>query len=404
MEGDDPQRRQYGHPNYPPGYVPNYRGQNVTDTSGDNLYNPQDMRGGQRGGASQRFRQAHLLGHQGPTSAPLSGSEGHAQDLGGYGFTQQQQYQMQGSSLQFQPDYSQEPQRQQQFPNYTSQLAPNVPQTGQPQSSYDPMPQYQPRQSAAVEVLPNQFSVPQYYNPGEATSASAPAPTAQQYASENFPQQVQYPSAPLERPIAPQPYQQNMTEYAQTGAPVPVQETAQDDPVAKYERYQYDLRTINQDISEGKLEEAAPLLITLSKDLLGNVGSLGTPKFNIGLQVADSQEGLISDKKEEWSAMYEDRLKLWNEFNLLWEALLQRQFENTENVINLKRRPASPQSILDKRALTEMGNELVRLCDSVEQHGLVDYEMGVAEEQIISSESTQHMRLKNENSSINQRC
>jgi len=33
-----------------------------------------------------------------------------------------------------------------------------------------------------------------------------------------------------------------------------------------------------------------------------------------------------------------------------------------------------------------MGKELVRLCDIMEKHGLVDYQMGVWEEEIISRE------------------
>lgn len=80
--------------------------------------------------------------------------------------------------------------------------------------------------------------------------------------------------------------------------------------------------------------------------------------------------------------IYEDRLKLWTEFNLCWEGLLQRQKENTQRMIDSGQPPSSPQSILDKGFLTRMGDELVRLCDKIEPHGLVDYEMGVAEELI----------------------
>lgn len=36
--------------------------------------------------------------------------------------------------------------------------------------------------------------------------------------------------------------------------------------------------------------------------------------------------------------------------------------------------------------LERMGDEVVRLCDTMERHGLVDYQMGVWEEEIISSE------------------
>lgn len=34
--------------------------------------------------------------------------------------------------------------------------------------------------------------------------------------------------------------------------------------------------------------------------------------------------------------------------------------------------------------MERMGRELVRLCDSMERHGLVDYQMGVWEEEIIN--------------------
>ena len=37
---------------------------------------------------------------------------------------------------------------------------------------------------------------------------------------------------------------------------------------------------------------------------------------------------------------------------------------------------------LTERTLQNMGNELIRLCDSIEKHGLVDYQLGVWEEQI----------------------
>lgn len=39
--------------------------------------------------------------------------------------------------------------------------------------------------------------------------------------------------------------------------------------------------------------------------------------------------------------------------------------------------------MMDAPMLERLSSELVRLCDSVEKHGLVDYQMGVAEEEII---------------------
>lgn len=48
--------------------------------------------------------------------------------------------------------------------------------------------------------------------------------------------------------------------------------------------------------------------------------------------------------------------------------------------------PQLPQSILQEDFLERMGRELVRLCDGMERHGLVDYQMGVWEEEIICGE------------------
>ncbi|KAK2931607.1 hypothetical protein FoTM2_009119 [Fusarium oxysporum f. sp. vasinfectum] len=40
------------------------------------------------------------------------------------------------------------------------------------------------------------------------------------------------------------------------------------------------------------------------------------------------------------------------------------------------------QSLVSKATIKKMGNELVRLCDGIERHGLVDYQYGVWEDQI----------------------
>ena len=45
-----------------------------------------------------------------------------------------------------------------------------------------------------------------------------------------------------------------------------------------------------------------------------------------------------------------------------------------------------PQSIISTQGLEQLARELVRLCDDVEKHGLVDYQMGVAEENIMDRE------------------
>lgn len=43
--------------------------------------------------------------------------------------------------------------------------------------------------------------------------------------------------------------------------------------------------------------------------------------------------------------------------------------------------------------IKKMAKDLIRMCDAVEKHGLVDYQYGVAEEQIIMSELFQQYLL-----------
>lgn len=89
--------------------------------------------------------------------------------------------------------------------------------------------------------------------------------------------------------------------------------------------------------------------------------------------------GLTSDEQN----LYSDRIKLWDDFNHAWLGVLQAQKDMMESGQQLQR----SQSVISQEGLEKMGKELVRLCDSVERHGLVDYQYGVAEERIIASMS-----------------
>lgn len=55
-------------------------------------------------------------------------------------------------------------------------------------------------------------------------------------------------------------------------------------------------------------------------------------------------------------------------------------------MLNNGRPPSPPRDLIQEEFLERMGDEVVRLCDTMERHGLVDYQMGVWEEEIISSE------------------
>lgn len=41
-------------------------------------------------------------------------------------------------------------------------------------------------------------------------------------------------------------------------------------------------------------------------------------------------------------------------------------------------------SLLDTDVMEDLGRGLIQLCDKMEQHGLVDYQMGIWEEEILS--------------------
>jgi hypothetical protein len=83
---------------------------------------------------------------------------------------------------------------------------------------------------------------------------------------------------------------------------------------------------------------------------------------------------------------YAQRLKLWEEFNVCWLATLQKQKSLTQDMIATGQRPQPPQTLMDYDTLEKMGTQLVKNCDNMEKHGLVDYQMGVWEEEIIASQ------------------
>lgn len=100
------------------------------------------------------------------------------------------------------------------------------------------------------------------------------------------------------------------------------------------------------------------------------------------VHLTDLALGLTRDD----DALHADRIHLWDEFNRAWLTTLQRQLEMTEEMVRENQPLREPQSILSLQSLEHLSRELVRLCDSVEQHGLVDYQMGVAEEEIMDCE------------------
>ncbi|KAI4226075.1 MAG: hypothetical protein L6R36_003429 [Xanthoria steineri] len=370
MEGDEQQRRQYEQQqqfsrSFAPGFRPNLPDANPSD----------------------RFRQAQMMAGRSPTAAGVgSPTEAHTQELGNFGYPQGLPYpptQMQGSSMQFPTDYSQDSPRSQPFPQYASQMVYNVPQQNQPRSPYDTMPQYQPRQSAALEVLSSQFGVPQYYHPNEPAGGSEQASTPQQYAPSQFNQPISYPALGTGRNTIQSPYPVDMAEYPQsTAAEVAGQQEQETLNVAEgYREYPENLKATLESIGQGRLTEAGGSLLDMSERLLGHVKELGTRvRKYLSRLPADLTSGLTSDNE----SLRNERLEIWRVFNTCWLAVLQRQREVTQQILDTGQRPRRPQNVLRQDDLERMAESLMEHCDYLERYGLVDYQMGVWEEEIMS--------------------
>lgn len=74
-------------------------------------------------------------------------------------------------------------------------------------------------------------------------------------------------------------------------------------------------------------------------------------------------------------------------FNNTWLTTLQMQHDLTREMLTHGGQALRhPQSLLGADEMEELGQELVKLCDGISIFGLVDYQMGVAEEEILERE------------------
>jgi hypothetical protein len=361
--------------------------------------------------ASDRFRQAPLTA-QPPTSAP-QGSRANTQS---YGYAYSEGSQFVGSSIQPSgvaygaADYASEaaPQQQQQrapqqYSPYGQNIMYTVPGAQAPTaqtSPYEPVQQYQQNRDSAIEVLSTGFGVaqPQYYGvPSEGGPTSAPASAM---ATQNVPSQ--YPSigytaqqaAVGREPLAPTYSAAGMTDphqaTAQGGYPQSSFSEQQQQHSSTgneyddfYNNYQTELKKTFEHTRDGRLGEAGQQLFRLSDWLLHWAETLGESICQALLgRAAELTIGLVRDDENH----YQQRLTLWEEFNHCWLTTMQRQKEMTEEMVTTGQRPQPPQTLIEHDFLEKMGTQLVKNCDAMEKHGLVDYQMGVWEEEIIASQ------------------
>lgn len=70
-----------------------------------------------------------------------------------------------------------------------------------------------------------------------------------------------------------------------------------------------------------------------------------------------------------------------------WLAVCQKQKDVTLDVIRTGHQPENT-SLLSTAMMENMGRELIELCDQMEPYGLVDYQMGIWEEEILSGKDS----------------
>ncbi|KAI9850684.1 MAG: hypothetical protein M1838_005248 [Thelocarpon superellum] len=317
----------------------------------------------------------------GPTAGapPSSGRDDTA--AGGYGYYADPSSfaapALPAGTMQYPGSYSPDPPRpapdEGHFP---SNLMFDMPRQARQGQAYDSVQQaYQaPRQSAAIEVLSTHFAAaPQFYMPTEPSISqglSVPSPHAPpQFTSFSY----SAPSLPARSALVssyPPAMDPSSHHHQPAGPPIPggADVPSLGQPTSSYEdaydQYQIALKRTFEHTRDGRLVEAGQSLLEISEWLLSHAVELGL--------VVDDQN------------LHGDRIRLWNEFNSCWLAALQQQKDMTQGMIETGHAPPPPQSLIQEDFLERMGSNLVRLCDNMERHGLVDYQMGVWEEEIIS--------------------
>jgi hypothetical protein len=292
---------------------------------------------------------------------------------------------MQGVQMQYSPAYIQEASRQQQVPSSPSQQQQQqqytqygpgsmLPPVG-PQSLYENIP-YQQRQTA-LEVMASQFAEPQYIPQGEHGGLGVGSSSSQYLTTQS--EQGVYGGVPVTRgPLHPA-YPGAQVDFPQV-EPQPAQGAIE--PDTNQEVLQQGLRDYRQQIKltfdaivAGRVTEASDKVLAATRWLVASVSALGEFTTNLSGEQALIVQGLQHDDENR----YEERIELWTELNLCWEAIAQKQKEITEEALRTTRLPAD---ILSGETITHLVDELVSLCDQLEQYGLVDFELGIWEEQI----------------------
>ncbi|KAG5973558.1 hypothetical protein E4U55_000416 [Claviceps digitariae] len=240
----------------------------------------------------------------------------------------------------------------------------NVPHAAAQQPVYDTQ-QFTARQHAAMQMMPSEVAST-YFTSEAAGNTATPLRASGHHGSSNSPHiyhqnQQQNPGMSYSSTMSGvnEPHQPQQSSSLNPGATETRDLMSNEEAAAgKWASFRQNLVTIFQDVSVGQLEKASETLLEISIWLLSNVEELGL--------------------HQDHPALYQERLGLWNDFNHAWLALAFQQKE----LMSSEQQVSPSQKLLTKKGVEKLGDELIRLCDGVERHGLVDYQYGVWEEEI----------------------
>lgn len=248
--------------------------------------------------------------------------------------------------MSYQTEYAQVPrQLQANFTAYGTNLNYGINQQPHGSIVYEPASQFQPRQSPPVQMLSD---------------------TSSFYASESM---------------------------ASIGMPGTSTEETRDTPSTidqAYRRFNVDLGRIFQHIVNGNLVVASQLLMRFSEWLISHVEDMGTSQCHFLIRISIDIGFYCAELTLDDAARENARSKLWDDFNHAWLALMQKQKTSTEELLQAGISLQQPQ-LLSCNEINKMCGELIKLNDEfLERHGLVNYQYGVLEDQIINSMSLCH--------------
>ncbi|KAI0199043.1 hypothetical protein F4808DRAFT_433960 [Astrocystis sublimbata] len=294
---------------------------------------------------------------------------GYYQEPGAASFSQS----IPQSTISYTPEYAHDSRQPQGYNAYNTSIIYNVPQASGQSSVYDANQQFSSRQGAGLQqIIPSDVAAP--YFPGEPSNAAATAALQPQAAPSST--TGVYQQSPTDQRMLQQSYSgaiapmnalaqaesEQIVEDEEYTATAAASAPAQTSHMGEaYEHYQNALKEIFTNVQNCVLQSASESLLGVSEWLLVKVAELG----------------LTADEEN----LHEDRVKLWRDYNHAWLALCQRQIDAVESGVALQR----GQTLLSDDSIRTMGDTLVRLCNGIERHGLVDYEYGVWEELIIEA-------------------